>query len=375
MPDAQVPSSTIAVLVGGFLEAAPDGMVVTDVDGIIRVANTQAERMLGYSSGELVGLPIERLIPPDLRARHVHHRTAYNAQPTTRRMGVGLDLAALRKDGSIVPAEISLRPMETPEGRFVVSAIRDVTERREAEELLRQQAEALVRSNEALQQFAYVASHDLQEPLRMVSSYLQLIERRYNDKLDDDGREFIGFAVDGAKRMQALIQDLLAYARVGRTDVAHVKVDLGEVVGRVLRDLDVAVRETGARVTVGPLPTVTGDAGQLGQLYQNLVGNALKFRKPGAAPEIGIGARHQGTGWELWVADDGIGLDPTYTDRIFQIFQRLHTRAEYPGTGIGLAICKRIVEHHGGTIRVEGAPGAGATFTFTVPDRRRQWAT
>ena len=375
MAEATIPPSTIAALVGGLLDAAPDGMVITDRDGIIRVANCQAEQMFGYEPGELVGRPIEVLIPVERRARHVQHRAAYDESPLTRRMGVGLELAALRKDGSIVPAEVSLRPLDTPEGRFVVSAIRDVTERREAEDLLRHQTQALERSNEALQQFAYVASHDLQEPLRMVSSYLQLLERRYTDKLDDDAREFIGYAVDGAKRMQALIQDLLAYARVGRADVAHIKVDLGEVVGRVLADLALGIRDAGAVVTVGMLPTVSGDAVQLGQLYQNLVGNALKFCKPGLPPRIDIGASRQAAGWDLWVRDDGIGLDPIYADRIFQIFQRLHTRTEYPGTGIGLAICKRIAEHHGGTLRVESEPDAGATFTCSIPDRRRSWAT
>ncbi|MEQ1503669.1 MAG: ATP-binding protein [Myxococcota bacterium] len=373
--DLAAQPASITRLFGGLMDAAPDGMLICDASGVILVANAQAEKMLGYDAGELVGKPIETLTPPSLRDQHVRHRTQYAARPQTRRMGIGMELVAVRKDGSEIPAEVSLRPLDTAEGAFVVSAFRDVTERRQSEELLRHQASALARSNEALQQFAYVASHDLQEPLRMVSSYLQLLERRYGDQLDADAKDFIGFAVDGAKRMQALINDLLAYSRVGRTEAPHVKVDLGEVVRRVLEDLAVAVRESGAVVHVDRLPMVVGDAPLLGQVFQNLVANALKFQRPGVPPEVWIEARRDDAGWTIAVRDAGIGLEPKYADRIFQIFQRLHTRAEYPGTGIGLAIVKRIVEEHGGVVRVESVPGAGATFSFTLPDRRRSWAT
>jgi PAS domain S-box-containing protein len=346
----------------GLLEAAPDGMLLCDGTGTICAVNTQAEVLLGYSPGELVGEGIEALLPPDLRRRHADHRSRYGHAPITRKMGIGMDLVAQRKDGSEVPVEISLRPLELGGAPCVVAAIRDIAERR-------RQTEALARSNEALQQFAYVASHDLQEPLRMVSSYLQLLEQRYKDKLDEDAREFIGFAVDGAKRMQALIHDLLAYSRAGQPEVDHGQVDLNEVVRQVLDDLALTIEENGARVSVGPLPTVQGAPGQLGQVFQNLLSNALKFRKPGEPPVIEISARRQ-DGWVISVTDHGIGIEPQYAERIFQIFQRLHTRAEYEGTGIGLAICKRIVEQHGGIIRLE-PQDEGATFTFTLPDRRR----
>jgi PAS domain S-box-containing protein len=366
MPHRSLDPTQIPQLFEGLLDAAPDGMLICDQQGQIRVANTQAEAMLGYEPGQIVGQSIEVLIPPELRERHAGHRARYNAAPTTRQMGIGLALVAQRQDGSEVPVEISLRPLELGGATYVVAAIRDITERR-------MQTEALARSNEALQQFAYVASHDLQEPLRMVSSYLQLLERRYKDKLDEDAREFIGFAVDGAKRMQALIHDLLAYSRVGQPDVVHVKVDLNEVVRQVLDDLALTIEESGARVSVGPLPTVNGEPGQLGQVFQNLLSNALKFRKPDQPPVIEATAHRQDEGWAISVRDEGIGIEPQYADRIFQIFQRLHTRHEYPGTGIGLAICKRIVEQHGGTIRLDSQLGVGSTFTFTLPDRKRPW--
>jgi PAS domain S-box-containing protein len=357
-------------LFGGLLEAAPDGIVITDAAGVIRLVNPHAEQIFGYERGELTGKPIEVLIPDELRKVHVQHRKAYASSPASRRMGIGLKLVGRRKDGTEVPTEISLSPLETPEGRYTVSAIRDVTERRDAERLMQQQAEALARSNDELQQFAYVASHDLQEPLRMVSSYLQLLERRYQGKLDDDAREFIAFAVDGAKRMQALINDLLAFSRIGTRDDVHSRVDLGDTLQKVLKDLDLAIAEAGAKVHVDRLPTVTAEPTQMSQLLGNLVGNAIKFHRPGEAPEVWVSARHTGEAWEIAVKDNGIGLDPKYRDRIFQIFQRLHTRQEYPGTGIGLAICKRIVERHRGSLRVESAPGEGATFLFTLPDRR-----
>jgi two-component system sensor histidine kinase/response regulator len=233
---------------------------------------------------------------------------------------------------------------------------------------VREQAQAaLQRSNAELEQLAYVASHDMQEPLRMIASYLQLVEQRYVDKLDDDGREFIGYAVDGAKRMQGLINDLLTYSRVGTKARPFEPVSLAAVAATALSHLRVAVAESGARVELGELPQVQGDAPQLVQLLQNLVGNAIKFR--GAEPPlVRLDARPEGPAWwHLRVSDNGIGIEPAYFERVFVLFQRLHSRSAYPGTGIGLALCKRIVERHGGRIWVESQPGQGAAFHFTLP--------
>ncbi len=242
----------------------------------------------------------------------------------------------------------------------------EIGERKRAEESIKLYTKELERSNQELQQFAYVASHDLQEPLRMVSSYMQLLERRYGGQLQGDAKDFIYFAVDGAKRMQALINDLLAYSRVGTRGQPFDEVDLCKIVERAQENLRVAIDESQAQIICNRLPTVSGDEMQLTQVFQNLIGNAIKFRGD-CAPQVRISETRENGMWHIWIADNGIGIDPQYNERIFQIFQRLHTRDEYPGNGIGLAICKRIIERHGGTIWVNGKPGEGSTFHFTIP--------
>jgi light-regulated signal transduction histidine kinase (bacteriophytochrome) len=244
---------------------------------------------------------------------------------------------------------------------------RDITARRRAELAVEERARDLERSNAELEQFAYVASHDLSEPLRMVSSYLQLLRRRYRGKLDADADEFIDFAVDGAGRMRGLIDDLLTYSRAGRDDQPLAPVATREVVEHVLESLRAQDDAREAHVTLGELPTVQGDPHQLGQLFQNLIGNALKFVPPERTPEISVAAERDGAAWRFTVADNGIGLEPAYAERIFRMFQRLHTRDDYPGTGIGLAIAKKVIERHDGDIWAEPAPDGGTRFHFTLP--------
>jgi light-regulated signal transduction histidine kinase (bacteriophytochrome) len=248
-------------------------------------------------------------------------------------------------------------------------SFRDVTERNRQEAELRKTLEDLKRSNAELEQFAYIASHDLQEPLRMISSYMELLAEDYKGKLGAEADEFIEYAMDGAKRMQGMIEALLEYSRVGTRGNPFEPTDCDNVLHQVMDNLQLAIEESGAVVTHDPLPTVMADGIQLVQLLQNLISNAIKFRNT-ALPRIHISARKQGKEWIFLVKDNGIGIDPVYKDRIFVIFQRLHDREEYPGIGIGLSVCKRIVERHGGRIWVESTLGDGATFYFTIPEKR-----
>jgi signal transduction histidine kinase len=240
---------------------------------------------------------------------------------------------------------------------------------RKANEHMTRKAQELARSNAELEQFAYVASHDLQEPLRMVSSYTQLIVRRYGERLDSDGKEFMDFIVDGAARMKQLIEDLLAYSRVGTRGKELKATDCEVVLQKALTNLRATVEASSALVTHDPLPTIEADATQLVQLFQNLIGNAIKFRGTNA-PCVHVSAKEQDDAWLFGVEDNGIGIDPQYSERIFMVFQRLHNKAEYPGTGIGLAICKKVVDRHGGRIWVESKSDSGSNFYFTLPKTR-----
>ena len=301
-----------------------------------------------------------------------------------------------RADGNYGWFETTCRGVRDPHSNHlteVYSSSRDVTERVRIAEALRRahdeleervrertselvvanaalesQAKELTRSNAELQQFAYVASHDLQEPLRMVSSYTQLLARRYKDRLEGDALEFIAYAVDGATRMQQLINDLLAYSRVGTRGKAFAPTPVDDVVERAIGNLRATVDESHAEVACDPLPTVMADGGQLVQLFQNLVGNAIKYRGE-EPPRVHVSAAREAGDWHFVVRDNGIGIDPQYAERIFEIFQRLHTREKYSGTGIGLAICKKIVDRHRGRIWVESQAGMGATFHFTMPEQ------
>ena len=471
------------------VESAPCGLVMVDEAGTVLLVNPQLLDQFGYGQHELLGQPIEILVPERFRIRHPDHRMAYQDSPSARPMGGGRDLYGRRKDGSEFPVEIGLNPIQTSSGlrilatvadigdrkraerqirlsefalthvsvptfwidpdarvlrvnqatcamlgyaeeellrmrvsdinpsfpaelwpahweelrenghmhfessvrhkdghlfpveiilnflqfegrEYNVAFVTDITERRRVEEHLAQQAAELSRSNGELEQFAYVASHDLQEPLRMVSSYCGLLARRYQGKLDKDADDFIHFAVDGATRMKDLIDALLLYSRVGRRGKPFVPINSTDNVQAALANLAMAVEEVGATVTFGRLPVVYADSVQLTQVFQNLIGNALKFR--GAdLPRVHISARCESAGrdpsqWVFSVQDNGIGFEQEFGERVFVIFQRLHTREQYPGNGMGLAITKKIVERHGGRIWVTSAPGAGTTFFFTL---------
>ncbi len=352
------------------VESAPCGMLMINSEGRITLINAQIEALFGYSRNELIGCSVEQLIPARFRNVHPEMRETIGHDPSIRSMEAGRDLFGLRKDGSEFPVEIGLNPIRTEDDVFVLATVVDITERKHAEQELERQTAELSRSNHELEQFAYVASHDLQEPLRMVSSYCGLLARRYKGKIDQDADEFIQFAVEGATRMKDLIDDLLIYSRVGRKGAAPVAIEAAKSVRAAVANLQIAITEAGAVIHCDWLPTVLADPTQLIQIFQNLIGNALKFSSE-RPPVIRISALNTpGTKgkpqWQFSVQDNGIGFDQQYGERVFAIFQRLHTRAEYPGNGMGLAIVKKIVERHGGKIWVESTPGVGTTFFFTL---------
>jgi len=350
----------------GLLEAAPDAIVVVDRVGKIVLLNARAENEFGYRRDELLGQQVMTIIPQGFAERLIADGLRSAEDALAQQIGTGIELSGRRKDGSEFPIEIMLSPLESAEGILVTAAIRDITTRKTAELQLLSKVGELNRSNLELGQFAYIASHDLQEPLRMVASYTQLLSRRYKGRLDSDADEFIAFAVDGAGRMQRLIQDLLAYSRVGTKGSDLLETSSEEAMQQSLINLREAIRESGALVTHDPMPAVLADETQLVQLFQNLIGNAIKYQKPGE-PRIHISAAMDGgKKWIFSVKDNGLGIDPQYFERIFGMFQRLHKRDEFAGTGIGLAICKKIVERHGGSISVESAPGQGSTFRFAL---------
>ena len=356
----------------GLLEAAPDAMVVVNQKGEIVLLNVQAEKQFGYSRDELVGQKVKNIIPQGFAERLVADALRSVEDALAQQIGTGIELTGRRKDSSEFPIEIMLSPLESAEGILVTAAVRDITTRKTAEANLLNKMEELNRSNEELGQFAYIASHDLQEPLRMVASYTQLLSRRYKGKLDSDADEFIAFAVDGASRMQRLIQDLLAYSRVGTKGRDLLDISSEEALQQALINLRGAIEEKGALVTHDPLPAVVADDMQLIQLFQNLVGNAIKYQNAGI-PKVHISASRNGSKkWTFSVKDNGLGIDPQYFEKIFGMFQRLHKREEFAGTGIGLAICKKIVERHGGSISVESQPGQGSTFRFALAESEKK---
>jgi PAS domain S-box-containing protein len=350
----------------GLLEAAPDAMVVVNQGGEIVLLNLQAEKRFGYRRNELLGQKVKSIIPEGFAERLIADGLRSAEDALAQQIGTGIELHGRRKDGSEFPIELMLSPLGSAEGILVTAAIRDITTRKTAEAHLLQKMDELNRSNEELGQFAYIASHDLQEPLRMVASYTQLLARRYKGKLDSDADEFIAFAVDGASRMQRLIQDMLAYSRAGTKSNDLLETSSEEALDQALKNLRGAIQESGALVTHDPLPIVLADGAQLIQLFQNLVGNAIKYQSPGV-PKVHIAvARNGGKEWTFSVEDNGLGIDPQYFEKIFGMFQRLHKREEFAGTGIGLAICKKIVERHGGSISVQSQAGQGSTFRFAL---------
>jgi PAS domain S-box-containing protein len=349
------------------VENSPCGILIVDGDRKIVLINKELERIFSYPREELLGQSIEMLVPEHSREKHSNYRKQYWGNPSTRLMGGGRDLYGRRKDGTEIPLEIGLNPVDTDEGRFVLCAIVDISARKKAERALQDAAEELKRSNRQLEQFAYIASHDLQEPLRVIAGFLDLLSERYKPQLDEKARTYIGFATDAAKRMSQLITDLLKYSRVERGAKEPKRVDLNRCLQIAIANLQASIQEAGSTITCEELPTVRGNETQLIQLFQNLVGNAIKFRRNDIPSQIHVGHQAGNDHWVISIRDNGIGIAPEHHRKIFLIFQRLHGKKEYPGTGIGLALCEKIADQHGGRIWVDSDPGKGSTFYFTLP--------
>jgi len=360
-----------------LLEAAPDAMVICRENGAIELVNSRTESLFLQSRDALLGRNIRHLVP-SLEFEHIDLNLD-DADATAVRPPVqDREFTAIRSDGTTFPAEISMSPVLSEDGLLITSSIRDITERRLAEEKIRElnthleekvlaRTEDLLRSNDELAQFAYVASHDLQEPLRTVSIYAQLLARRYRDQLGPEAHEFIGYITESAARMENLIRDLLEFSKFDARRSDHfVKTSCGEAVDEALTNLQLRILESHAEIVRSPLPCVIGDPMQLVRLFQNLIINSIKYRSE-SAPKIEIWSERRDNDWLISLRDNGIGIEPQYAEKVFGIFRRLHPRAENSGNGMGLAICKKVVNRHGGRIWVESELGKGATFRLTLP--------
>ena len=350
-----------------IIETAPDAFISMDSNGNIIDWNPAAESIFGWKQNEIIGKKLaETIIPVQHREAHkrgLAHFLATGEGPVLNR---SIEITALRVDGAEFPVELSISALRTESGYVFNALIRDISERKKSELLLEKQATELARSNAELEQFAYIASHDLQEPLRMVTSFLELLEERYKNELDSKATSYIHFAVDGAARMRSLIQDLLSYSRIGKKESLFKTFPSQLALEEALKNLQTSITETNTTITFENLPVIRGDVSQLTQLFQNLIGNAIKFHSD-RPPVVSISAEKNGKEFLFKIKDNGIGIDAEFAERIFLPFQRLHTREQYPGTGIGLAICRKIVTRHGGRIWVESMPGKSTTFSFTLP--------
>jgi len=348
----------------GLFEFAPDAIVVVNREGRIIQVNKQTERLFGYTREELLNADHDILVPQRFREKHLKNRREYMSELRVRHMGTGLELYGRKKNGIEFPVDIALGPLQIKNDTVVLAVVRDFSQRKENEDNLKQALADLERSNKELEQFAYVASHDLQEPLRKVSGFTDLLAERYKGKLDAEADRYINYVLDGAQRMHTLINDLLTYSRVGRGTKPFARIDCNELLKQLLPGMHEGLADDA--VSYGPLPIVMANESELGRVFQNLINNGTKFHRDGK-PRVSVFAKQNGKEWVFSVSDNGIGIEPRFFDRIFEMFQRLHTREEYPGTGIGLAICKKIIEKHGGRIWVESQPGNGSVFYFTLP--------
>lgn len=343
----------------GLLETAPDATIIANKQGEIVLVNQQTQAMFGYKKGELIGRPVEILVPLDLRHQHTDHRASYYKEPRVRSMGAGLELYAVRKDGSQFPVEISLSPLETTEGMLVSAAIRDITERKKTQDAVHQ-------LNKELESFTYSVSHDLRAPLRIIDGYADILESDHKEKLDEDGKRTIGIIKSNAQRMGQLIDDLLNLSHTGRKELMVHITDMNKLVQPVI-DEQLSLSGNKADIKIEKLNPAKCDSGLIRQVWSNLVANAIKYSAKQDKPVINISSAISGSDIVYSVRDNGVGFDMKYAEKLFGVFQRLHKVTEFEGTGVGLALVKRIVSKHGGKVWADAEPGKGATFYFSLP--------
>jgi PAS domain S-box-containing protein len=341
------------------------GLIVINADThTILDANPRAIEMLGIDRSTIIGNICHKYLCPQQKGKCPITDLGMKVDRSERTM--------LMPSGKLVPIIKTVIPIQINGRHYLLESFLDITALKETEDELNRKTEELARSNLELQQFAYIASHDLQEPLRAISGFTELLQKRYQGRLDEKADKYIGFITEGSLRMQQMIQDLLAYSRVETQAREFAKTDSQASLDTALANLRVSIQENHAVITHDPLPEIIAEGEQITSLFQNLVSNAIKYHKPDVTPTIHIGVQKEGNNWQFSVADNGIGIEEKYGERIFKIFQRLHTRDEYPGTGIGLAVCKRIVDRHGGKIWIKSTLGVGTTFYFTIPVTRKE---
>ncbi|MCI0665074.1 MAG: PAS domain S-box protein [Acidobacteria bacterium] len=363
----------------GLLESAPDPIVIVNHHGEIVLVNTQTEKVFGYWREELLGKPVEILIPERSHSKHIGYRVNYSTDPHTRPMGIGLDLSARRRDGSEFPVEISLSPMETEAGRLVTAIIRDTSEwkraaveirklNRELEQRVRERTAQLEAVNRELEAFSYSVSHDLRAPLRHLSGFANLLKQRTADCLDDKSLRYVQNINEAAELMGKLVDDLLAFSRMGRAEMTRTRVSFARLVNEVLEILQPELQGRKIICRIESLPEAEGDQTMLRLVWSNLISNALKYTRTRDEARIEIGSTKNERGEMVYfVRDNGVGFDMQYADKLFGVFQRLHNDEEFEGTGIGLATVQRIIRRHGGSVWAEGKVDGGATFYFLIP--------
>jgi PAS domain S-box-containing protein len=356
------------VTLAAIVDNAVDAIITIDEAGTIESANRACERLFGYGAAEIIGQNIRMLMPEPYQSAHDGYLDRYGQTGDARIIGTsGREVEGRRKDGSVFPIDLSVSAFTVDGKRHFTGIVRDITIAKQEHEARQRLLARLTESNTELERFAYVASHDMQEPLRMVLNFSQIIAADYNEVLDDEGKDYLRIVGDSAMRMRDMVQDLLEYARLGREGMSMGDVDMEVELNHVLTNLNELIRDADAIVTYDPLPFIEGNAVQIMRLLQNLIANAIKYQKPGNTPHVHVSVTPEGADWHFTVLDNGLGIDPAFVSQVFEPFRRLHTWEAIRGSGLGLAVCRKIVDSHGGRIWATSVPGEGSVFHFTIP--------